>query len=916
MWTSTLDLSPKRVIATRLLRPFWPGVCFSSLAPLRVQNVPRQSLPASNWVRVRNRLAGICGTDLHLIFADGDLRIAPAAIPGHQQFYLGHEVVGEVIEIGDDVQQLHVGDRVTLQHNPNCLSAGIQPLCRSCAVGNYNLCEQGMLPGPEPIGGGWSEEMLLHEQQLFRLPTQLNDEQAVLIEPAAVALHAVLRRPPQAGERILIIGAGTIGLLTLQIVRALAPQARISVLARHGFQVEQATRQGAAHIIYPQDSYIGIQRATDAQLYQRPAGNRMLLGGYDVIYDTVGQGKTLHHALRWAHARATVVLVGVSLHMMRIDLTPIWYQEVNLIGSLGHGMETWPIGTNERRATFSIVAEMIERGAIRPEQLITHHFALDNYRHALTTAASKANSRAIKVVFDYSLQPASVVPTVRASARQPRPATVGTRPATRPLAKSSSHPTDQAALPVTPLPSVPLTPLIDEPEMSEHVEQPAPASPAPTPAPSPLASVHKEPENDDHGDLEDTLVALPAIRKPFKPVKLVPTAPAPSNHTTTEQKSITGPIPEPPAGPVEAADTPAAESGAGTSALPFELPVANAQPAAMPFVSEPELPGPPVESEMPASEIIEADSPVLAEATQEARPSDSFETGVPAPPSETSDTSQLFYEFVSESALAAPEMSTPSPDAATDTLASEVAEQPAVASAEASFQFYEWENEPGTAIDAAIAGTLEPSYEFVSQLFATPETTGISSENTEERPLLELAEPAAPVESDEAVELPGNASPIDAAQPQTSEEGNVDEVSEPSDAATAVASPIESAEAETVEIVGAAGAIEAAEIPEMGKPENAAEEMEVVAIAGATGTTGAIEPLDTDASPELPTSSAEEPSVEEPSAAKESEELPLPDEAIEEMPTTQESNEPPLQNGTEGASGTKKRPRSRKKNRT
>src|SRR5579859_6803448 len=106
MWTSTLDLDPRRVILTRLLWRIWPGVCFSSVAPLRVLDMPRQPLPASNWVRVRNRLAGICGSDLHLIYADGDLRVAPAALPHHSASYLGHEVVGEVIEVGDTVQQV------------------------------------------------------------------------------------------------------------------------------------------------------------------------------------------------------------------------------------------------------------------------------------------------------------------------------------------------------------------------------------------------------------------------------------------------------------------------------------------------------------------------------------------------------------------------------------------------------------------------------------------------------------------------------------------------------------------------------------------------------------------------------------------------------------------------------------------
>jgi hypothetical protein len=107
---------------------------------------------------------------------------------------------------------------------------------------------------------------------------------------------------------------------------------------------------------------------------------------------------------------------------MNIDLTPIWYQEVNLLGSLAHGVETWPPDTNKQRSTFSIAHELIEQGQLHPEQLITHHFALTDYRHALMTAADKAHNRAIKVVFDYALLPASTVPNVRASARQHRQA--------------------------------------------------------------------------------------------------------------------------------------------------------------------------------------------------------------------------------------------------------------------------------------------------------------------------------------------------------------------------------------------------------------------------------------------------------------------------------------------------------------
>ena len=499
MWTSTLDLDPKRVLVTQLLRRIWRGACFSSFAPLQVQNLPRQALPATSWVRVRNRLAGIGGNDLHMIQADGDLRIAPAAIQQQRRSYPGHEVVGEVLEVGTDVQFLNVGDRVALQYGPNCLSTGMQPPCRSCSLGHFNLCERGNLPPPHMLGGGWSEEMLLSEQQLFRVPPDMSDEQAVLLEPASVAVHAVLRHLPRSGERVLIIGAGTIGLLTLQAVRALAPQAEISVLARHPFQIEQATRLGAAHIIYPQDSYMSIQRATGAQLYQGTFGNRVLLGGYDVIYDSVGSQKTLHHALRWARTQATVVLVGLNLHMMHVDLTPVWYQEVNLLGSLSSGVETWPPASTEQRATFEITAELIKKGLLQPEHLITHRFPLNNYQAAIKTAMEKAQSRAIKVVFDYSLLPASVVPNIRASAARKRRAT----PPPTILPTPDEQTPEEVSFPIE---ALALSTQI-KPEISPAT-QPSP------PARTPVVALSAEEELDM---MEDTLKSPALIRRTESP---------------------------------------------------------------------------------------------------------------------------------------------------------------------------------------------------------------------------------------------------------------------------------------------------------------------------------------------------------------------------------------------------------------
>ena len=253
---------------------------------------------------------------------------------------------------------------------------------------------------------------------------------------------------------MLIIGAGTIGLLTLKLVRALMPDVEISVQARHTYQVEQATRLGAEHIIYGNSSYEDVQKATGATVFQGLLRNRMLLGGYDVIYDTIGTKRTLNAALRWTRAGGTLVLVGVSLHPMGIDLTPIWYQEINLVGSLAHGMEYWPLGSLKRRSTFSIVIEMIEQGQLRLDRLVTHRFALNEYRQALAAATSKGQSHAIKVTFDFSRTPASTVPNVRASRRRV-PGTgahTGTVIPSQPIpAATSSAPAPTYRSPITPV---------------------------------------------------------------------------------------------------------------------------------------------------------------------------------------------------------------------------------------------------------------------------------------------------------------------------------------------------------------------------------------------------------------------------------------------------------------------------------
>jgi threonine dehydrogenase-like Zn-dependent dehydrogenase len=130
-----IDIKPQRMLATRALARISKNMYFGPLAPLRETDIPSPQLPGPAHVKVRNRLAGICGSDLHFVRAQGDLRIAPAALPGRRdRIYMGHELVGDVTETGADVRELKVGDRVVqYRGGSNCLVNGREPPCRQCA---------------------------------------------------------------------------------------------------------------------------------------------------------------------------------------------------------------------------------------------------------------------------------------------------------------------------------------------------------------------------------------------------------------------------------------------------------------------------------------------------------------------------------------------------------------------------------------------------------------------------------------------------------------------------------------------------------------------------------------------------------------------------------------------------------------
>lgn len=392
-----------RMLAVKALGKVWPEVCWSPISPARVTDFPETLLPGPRWVRVKNLACGICATDLSLLFVRVDPTVGPAALPGYTRLFLGHEVVSEVTEVGAGVTRFKVGDRVLLDtrfSGPHCLSQEITPPCRFCAQGDFGLCENMSVGrGALGVGGGWGDGYTAHETEVFPIAADLSLELATLVEPMAVAMRAAMRRAPQPGEKVLVIGMGIIGLLMVQALRALCPECHIAVIAKYPHQRAAAERCGANTILSPRDAYPAIAQLTGAKYYSAPMNKGMVLGGFDVVYDCVGSGATIEDSLRWTRAHGAVVLVGIDLTRIQADLSPTWYQEVDLLGSKAHGSLLW---RGERRHSFEVVLECLRSGQLREAGLITHRFRFEEYKRAIATSTAKGSSGAIKVIFDYT----------------------------------------------------------------------------------------------------------------------------------------------------------------------------------------------------------------------------------------------------------------------------------------------------------------------------------------------------------------------------------------------------------------------------------------------------------------------------------------------------------------------------------
>ena len=397
------DVNVPKFLIIQTLRPLSSRFCYEGpFATVKLSDIPEPEFPSPEWVKIKTRLCGFCGSDLNLIL----LKDSPTASPFTSfPCVPGHELCGDIVEIGHNVKGFHAGDLVTVAPMLNCTTRGITPVCRSCREGRPANCENyaeglfspGMFTGIcKDINGGFAEVVVAHQSQVYHVPARVSPEAATLTEPLAVALQAVLDNLPDSREKILIIGGGVIGSLLVKTMRALGIGCHITVVEPSPFQAAYVKTAGADHVIGTGliDEAVTI---TGGRAYKPMLGDKILMGGFERVYDTVGHRPTLNSALRVTATGGTISVIGIGKDV-KLDLTPLWLKLQTVKGCYAYGYNATADGPKQ---AFQMALDMMGEGRIRVDDMLTHKFRLKDYRKMIEANINKDASKAIKTAISF-----------------------------------------------------------------------------------------------------------------------------------------------------------------------------------------------------------------------------------------------------------------------------------------------------------------------------------------------------------------------------------------------------------------------------------------------------------------------------------------------------------------------------------
>ncbi|MGB9595341.1 MAG: NAD(P)-dependent alcohol dehydrogenase [Candidatus Poribacteria bacterium] len=319
-------------------------------------------IPKDDEALIKIKAVGVCGSDVHF-FEVG--RIGDFVVK--EPLILGHECAGEVVEVGKNVKNVKVGDKVAIEAGVPCRK------CEYCRLGRYNLCQSVTFLATPPFHGAYREYITHPEDFLFKLPENMTYEEGAMIEPLSVGVYAAERGNVNIRNTVTIIGAGTIGLMTLQAVKARGAT-DVIITDLEPFRLELAKKLGATKTVNAREED-AVQKVLE---YTN--------GGADVVLEAVGAPVTIQQSIKMAKPGAVIVLIGMpTVDDIPIRVVSAICKEVDIRGIFRYA--------NAYRPAINLVS----KGKIDVKSMITTRFPLDKVQEALEYPSKNAGA-CIKVM--------------------------------------------------------------------------------------------------------------------------------------------------------------------------------------------------------------------------------------------------------------------------------------------------------------------------------------------------------------------------------------------------------------------------------------------------------------------------------------------------------------------------------------
>lgn len=322
--------------------------------------------PQKNEVLIKIKNVGICGSDKH-IYKKGELAQSKVNLP----FILGHECSGEVVELGKDVKGIKIGDRVTVEPSITC------GICEFCTRGLYNMCVDYKPLGLPPDNQGVMVEYIAHRyDRCFLLPENVTFEEGALIEPLSIVIHALNLTNFKIGDEVLILGAGSIGLLMLMLLKAIGV-GRCFISSINNFKLNLARNMGADIAIN------SIEKNLKDEIVKATNG-----AGVPIIFDAVGATDTAEYSILLAKKGAFIIWIGITDDKVTINITDLINKMLTVRG------------TSDFINDFPKAISLVRNKLLAIDSIVTDYYNFKDINEAFKYSTS-GNKENIKTMINF-----------------------------------------------------------------------------------------------------------------------------------------------------------------------------------------------------------------------------------------------------------------------------------------------------------------------------------------------------------------------------------------------------------------------------------------------------------------------------------------------------------------------------------